>query len=231
MRKTVFATNNFYHIYNRGVDKRRIFEDKNDYFRFLKTLQILNNIKATYLDLRSSFKQEKNRSLASTNNPWVKIHAFCLIPNHFHLLLEQVVDEGITKFLHKIGTAYTKYFNLKYERTGRLFEGTFKAILIDQEEYLLHLSRYIHLNPVELIEPKWEEKGVKNWTKIKKFLFDYKWSSYSIYVGERTWRTIEKLVYKKTIQSYFKSAQSYKNFVLDFVVDDLEGIRDFLVKA
>lgn len=239
MRKTIFATNHFYHIYNRGVDKRKIFQNNKDRFRFLKTLEILNDVKATYLDLRVFFNPIVNQSLALTRTstrevekePWVRIHAFCLMPNHFHLLLEQVTDKGVTKFLHKISTAYTKYFNLKNERTGRLFEGTFKAILIDRDEYLIHLSRYIHLNPIELIKPKWKEDGVYSWKKIKKFLSEYIWSSYPVYRGKGTWRTIEEIVFQKTILSYFKSPDAYQKFLLSFVVGDLEKIKDLKIEA
>lgn len=235
MRKTLFSNNHFYHIYNRGVDKRKIFNSDNDRFRFLKTLQILNDTKATYLDLRLVLNPIVNQSLALTKdeerNPWVRIHAFCLMPNHFHFLIEQATDKGITKFLHKISTSYTKYFNLKNKRTGRLFEGTFKAILIEKDEYLLHLSRYIHLNPIELVEPKWKEKGIKNFKKIKKFLKEYKWSSYPFYTGEKTWRTIEEIIYPKTILSYFESSRSYQKFLLDFAIEDLEKVKDFKIEA
>lgn len=236
MRKTNFANNYFYHIYNRGVDKRDIFKSDHDRFRLLKTLQILNDVKATYLDIRSFFNPHAlNQSLASTEKTkreaWVRIHTFCFMPNHFHLLLEQFKEEGISKFLHKISTSYTKYFNLKNERTGRLFEGPFKAILIEKEEYLLHLSRYMHINPIELIEPDWKEKGIQNWPKVKAFLSEYKWSSYPVYVGKRTWRTIEEIVYKGTILSYFKSPRSYEEFLSSFAVGDLEKIREVKIEA
>lgn len=241
MRRTVFANNHFYHIYNRGVDKRKIFDSNRDKFRFLKITQILNDTEATYLDVRSFFHplDNPNLSLASTEasngkarkTPWVRIHAFCLMPNHFHFLLEQTTDQGITKFLHKISTGYTRYFNIKNERTGRLFEGTFKAILIKKDEYFLHLSRYIHLNPIELIEPQWKEDGVNSWKKIKKFLAEYIWSSYPIYIGKGTWRTIEEIVSKERILSYFKSPSAYQKFLLSFMVDDLEKIKDFKIEA
>lgn len=235
MRKTIFTNNHFYHIYNRGVDKRKIFDNDRDRFRFLKTMQVLNNTEATYQDLRLVFNPIVDQSLALTREekgkPWVRIHAFCLMPNHFHLLIEQIVDKGVTKFLHKISTSYTKYFNLKNNRTGRLFEGTFKAILIEKDEYLIHLSRYIHLNPVELIGPNWKEKGIKNWTRTKRFLSEYKWSSLPIYLGKKTWQTIEDLVSVEMILPFFKSPSSYKNFLFSFIAADLEKIKYLKIEA
>ncbi len=109
--------------------------------------------------------------------PVVKIHCSCLMPNHFHFILEQKEDGGITSFMHKLGTGYTKYFNQKYKRSGSLFQGRFKAILVNRDEYLNYLKQYIYMNPLDLSESGWKENGLKDWKKAKQFLKDYRWAN------------------------------------------------------
>jgi len=147
MRKFEFQTGEFYHIYNRGVDKREVFLDKWDYVRFLKSLREFNN--------DSIYEQRvyaRNRELmglspeASGLSPLVEFITYCLNPNHFHFLLKQLRDNGIRIFMHKLGTGYTCYFNQKYNRSGSLFQGPFKAIHIKSDSYLLWLSGYINGN-------------------------------------------------------------------------------------
>ena len=143
MRKVIFAPDEYYHIYNRGVDKREIFTDAQDYFWFLSGLEEFNDKKLT----GSLGTRIKNRSLASKNKkPLVEIIAYCLNPNHYHLILKEKREKGITEFMHRLGTSYTKFFNQKHERSGSLFQGSYKAVHIDSNEYLLYLSAYINHN-------------------------------------------------------------------------------------
>lgn len=153
MRDIKLATGQFYHIYNRGVDKRSIFADEADVNRLFQSLVIFNTekrIESMQLHLKllkSQSKDTTGRHLVSTSDErLVNIVAYCLNPNHYHLLLEQVTDNGIERFMHKIGNGYTKYFNTKYKRTGSLFQGTYKSVLIESDEQLLHTSVYINLN-------------------------------------------------------------------------------------
>ena len=143
MRKTAFVENEFYHIYNRGVDKRSIFSDKNDLERFFQSMQEFNVIEPIGSIYENSFNKEK---IGQKTHPLVKFIAYCLNPNHFHFILTQVEDRGIEKFMHKLGTGYTKYFNEKNSRSGALFQGRFKANHINSNEYLLHASVYVNLN-------------------------------------------------------------------------------------
>lgn len=138
MRDISFAEKEFYHIYNRGVEKRAIFASPADFERFLKGIEQFNTKKV----LGSLSRGHR----VSTDPGLVKLVAYCLNPNHFHLILEQVVPRGIERFMHKLGMGYSKYFNTKYKRSGALFQGKFRAKLIDSNEYLLHLSAYINLN-------------------------------------------------------------------------------------
>jgi len=150
MRKTVFANEEYYHIYNRGVDKREVFLDEEDFLRFLKNLREFNSkLIREAREVRSKFSELSSGApeLSSENlEPLVEIVAYCLNPNHYHLILKQNFEKGIEKFMHKLSTGYTNYFNKKYNRSGSLFQGRFKAIHIDSNEYLLHLSVYVNKN-------------------------------------------------------------------------------------
>jgi putative transposase len=149
MRKVIFANGEYYHVYNRGVDKRDVFLDENDHMRFLKNLREFNNnlIREERLRMQNDLKSEFDSDTESNSEKqFVEIIAYCLNPNHYHLILKQNLEKGIEKFMQKIGTGYTNYFNKKYERSGALFQGKFKAIHIDSNEYLLYLSAYVNRN-------------------------------------------------------------------------------------
>lgn len=156
MRKFSFIEGEHYHVYNRGTDKRTIFLDNQDWARFLQSMvefNVTDPIGSLYQNSFHSKRQSQLRSetpklerVGGEEGKLVEIIAYCLNPNHFHLILKQVSDKGIAKFMQKVGTGYTNYFNHKYQRTGALFQGVFKAIHIDSNEYLLHLSAYVNLN-------------------------------------------------------------------------------------
>ena len=146
----------------------------------------------------------------------MSILAFCLISNHYHLLLLQRRDEGITKFMRKLGTGYVNYFNLKYKRVGPLFQGRFKAILVDKDEYLLHLINYIHANPLKLIEPKWKVNGIKNISKSKKFLNRYRWSSYLDYIEEKNFSSV---IRKDFVLAMHEDMKNYKQEFFQWIQD------------
>ena len=158
MRNTKFFTGEFYHIYNRGVDKRDIFMDVEDFYRFLKSMNDFNVKDPIGSIFENSFNQFGSR--APKSDKLVNFIAYCLNQNHYHFILEPLVDDGIQKFMHKLSTGYTNYFNEKYKRNGSLFQGKYKAIHIDSNEYLLHLSVYINLNYKvhKGLNKKWMEK-------------------------------------------------------------------------
>ena len=143
-RQAVFANDQFYHVFNRGVEKRKTFIDKRDYSRFVDSLKYY---RARDQHIRFSFRGR----IAGENKPgplFAEVVSYCLMPNHFHILLKQVNDNGITMFLSKLTNSYTKYFNTRYKRVGPLFQGSFKAVRIKSDEQLVHTCRYIHLNPL-----------------------------------------------------------------------------------
>lgn len=176
MRKNIFAQNEYYHIYNRGVDKRTIFENDNDYQRFLMCLYLSNSTKSFNI---SDFLK-RGKSYAEIFNierkPLVSLYAYVLMPNHFHLLLSEKIEGGISLFMQKLTTSYTMYFNKKNDRTGSLFQGTFKSKHIETEEYLKYLFAYIHANPFSI--EKNGETGIEDTTAV----LEYPYSSVKDYL-------------------------------------------------
>ena len=176
-RMITFAENSFYHVFNRGVDHRKIFLDEHDYERFYLSLFLFNDrsyhaeMGLTALTLRKDISQR-------VREPLVRILSFCLIPNHFHLLLEPLSENGLTQFMHRLLMGYAKYFNKKHERTGPLYEGKFKAVSIQRDVHFEHLLRYIHLNALDITDIPWREGKVDDWNAVEKFLERYRWSSH-----------------------------------------------------
>ncbi len=144
MRKTKFVNGEFYHIYNRGVDKRPVFMDEYDFARFLQGMDEFNSIRPIGSIFENSFR--KNKPLSNQVAKLVDIVCFCLNKNHYHLVLRQRVKNGISEFMKKVGTGFAQYFNFKNKRSGTLFQGPFKAKHINSNDYLLHVSAYVNLN-------------------------------------------------------------------------------------
>lgn len=175
------APDEYYHIYNRGNSKQVIFKNNSDYLRFTQLLYLSNGTKSFKVrDFRSQDPYE-----VDMGDKLIAIGAYCLMPNHFHILARPLVEGGMTTFMKKLGTGYSGYFNKKYNRTGILFEGRYKSQHADSDEYLKYLFSYIHLNPVKLIQSDWKEQGIKDKAGAIEFLKKYHWSSYSdlIYTG------------------------------------------------
>src|SRR3990167_6619947 len=187
-RHITFAPNEFYHIYNRGVDKRIIFIDNSDYRRFIKLLFFCNSsMKVEMRELNKKLNQgiTLESFIEERGGTLVDICAFCLMPNHFHLLLREKNDKGITLFLKKLCTAYSMYFNIKYTRTGKLFERAFLAEHANSDQYLKYLFSYIHLNPAKIVDPNCKKNGVRNFIKTKNYVEKYEFSSYRNYLADR----------------------------------------------
>jgi len=174
-----------YHVYNRGVEKRKIFLDEEDYERFFFILDIFNDKNSTINTARRINISEGSRTSLRPKKKEriVDIIEYCFMPNHFHILAAPLVDGGLSKLMQRIGVGYTHYFNKKYKRSGVLFQGGSKSKHIDSNEYLLWIKQYIHLNPVELFFTS----SNQNINDIVSTLNDYKWVScdnYNIYKPE-----------------------------------------------
>ena len=181
------APGEWYHCYNRGVDKRKIFYNKNDYERFLLLMYAGNGSVPIHI---SNLKDKRlsvvlSDSLLDKGEPLVEIGAYALMPNHFHILIKEAESGGVTSFMQKILTGYTMYFNKKNKRTGPLFAGVFKSKHIADDRYLKKAFSYIHLNPAKLKEPHWKETFRKARTPLKKFVEDYPYSSLGAYISNK----------------------------------------------
>ena len=193
-RITPFVNGEFYHLYNRGLEKNDIFTQRSDYSLFIDTFSYyqIQNPKPRF----SNYRQSKVFPVDPTKKI-VDIICYCLMPNHFHLLVKQLKDGGITEFMRRFILSYIKYRNLKYKHQGPLLNGSFRAVRMETDEQFIHVSRYIHLNPlVSLL--------VKN-------LNLYPWSSYRTYIGLEDNQTVAK----EEILSFFKSPQDYQKFVMN----------------
>ena len=200
-RKIVFANGEYYHLFNRGVERRLVFTNKRE---FLRAVDLVNFYRFDKPPLRYSkflalSEELKPNFLASLDEKIVEVIAFCLMGNHFHFLVKQVRDNGISKFMANFMNSYTKYFNTKYQRVGPLFQGAFKAVHIESDEQLLHLSRYIHLNPVSSFMVKSDQ------------LKDYQWSSYPDYTGIADVNFVDS----RPVMNFFKKPINYEEFFLD----------------
>lgn len=208
-----FAPKEFYHLYNRGTEKRDIFLSQNDYERFLLLLYVCNQPDAANLQEQGKNLQELIK--IKNKNSLIDIAAYCLMPNHVHILAYEKQENSISKFMQKITTGYTMYFNKKYERTGALFQGTFKASWANNDRYLVYLISYIHLNPIKLIEPDWKENGITNLKHAEKFLESYHYSSYPDHLGTK--RVESAIINKNTLPKYFESSLDFKKNVVGWL--------------
>ena len=209
MRNLQFAEGELYHIYNRGVDKRNIFLEIKDLERFFKAMD-LSNIDGQIGSLDRAIARCKHGVFTGGGgDKLVKFIAYCFNPNHFHVILEQVAEKGIEKFMHKWEMSHSKYINAKYKRTGALFQGSFKATHIDSNEYLLHASAYVNLNN----RVHGYEYGI-----ITK-------SSWDEYLSDKS---IPGLCDKSIVLEQFKGVEKYKQFAESSLKDTME--RKELVK-
>lgn len=213
-----YVSGGYYHVYNRGIEKRIIFEDEMDYKTFLKYLkeslstpqelrksnnQKMKTVKLT--DLQGATLQIYERPVKNFKDS-INLVAYCLMPNHFHLLIEQAEIMDMKKFMQSIITRYSMYFNKKYGRVGKLFQGHYKAVLVNEEGYLLHLSRYIHINPSEYTD---------------NLVTAY--SSYGEYLGIRNTKWIKPEVilsfFNSSSKDFMRGINTYKDFVEKYKED------------
>lgn len=216
-RKFDFSIGEFYHIYNRGTDKRTIFTDRNDYNRFIVLLHLCNS--SEKVDISNLVREGQSFTdliNIDVGERLVDIGAYCLMPNHFHLLIREKQRDGISLFMKKLLTAYSMYFNKKHKRTGSLFEGPFRGTHVDSDVYLKYLFAYIHLNPVKLINPNWKEDGIQDREAAQKYLDSYEYSSYLEYSTEGK-RKEARILSKSAFPEYFSNAHDFDNYINDWL--------------
>lgn len=205
MRKTLFVPGEYYHVFNRGNNKQLIFHDSRDWTRFLFALLYFQsnapiyNIgsKISYFIKHRVFNISEKITENIIKNRTVELVNFCLMPNHFHATVKELKKSGISNYMQKILNAFTKYSNTKYEQSGHLFQGPFKAVHIDSNEQLLYLSAYIHSNP----------KGIQEW---KNKIHQYPWSSFQDYTSKNRWGN---LLQQDIILNQISFGKEYKELV------------------
>jgi putative transposase len=204
-RRYNFAVGEYYHLYGRGVEKRVIFNDINDKDRFVKLLFFCNSKKSVNikeLPRGLTFGESLNRR----GDQLVYIGVYCLMPNHFHILVREKEEGGIPTFMQKMMTAYSKYFNVRNRRTGRLFETSYLSQYVDSDEYLKYLYAYIHLNPVKIIDPNWKEVGLSDVEQTRRYIDQYKYSSFDDYRADRD---VGRILNKEQFPEYFPTKERF----------------------
>lgn len=221
-RKEKFENGDITHVTLRGVNGNAIFKDINDYYRGIFSIYEFNNSKPVSIykkrEFRARFKEGRGRtsSFIDERERMVDVLCFCFMPNHIHLLVRQIGDEGITEFMRKVGTGYGGYVNSRYKRQGHVFQGSFNAVKIITDAQLEIVFAYIHANPIALIYKDWKSIKIEdeNYEKIIKFLEDYKWSSYLDYTGAKNFSSVTQ---REFMVELFGSENSCKEFVENYI--------------
>ena len=223
LRKIQFYPGEFYHIYNRGNAKQDIFYNDKDRYRFLQAIYLSNNSDCsirlidfernkggyTLDNIREIFRDKK-----INYEPLVRINADVLMPNHFHFLIEELQNRGISRFMQRFGNSYGRYFNIKYKRPGSLFQGRFKAVHIKSDDQLKYLLAYINvINPAQLIEPDIKEKGIEDFEKILKWVDKYLWGTHFEYMDMRK----SPIVDKGLLGEIFPTPEIYYKFIKEIL--------------
>lgn len=184
-RKVPFTVGEWHHCYNRSIEGRTSFTDPRDYYRFLELLYLANDELPLRRDDIGVRKFKEILSLPRGKR-LVTIGAFCLMPNHFHLVLKEIVDGGITTFMRKIGTSYTLYFNSRHKRIGNLFLKPFQSLHVSTDRHLQYLVNYVHCNPATLLDQKWKSGPVVDPQFLEEHIAAYPYSSFGAHTGAPT---------------------------------------------
>ncbi|OWK26830.1 MAG: hypothetical protein US76_03005 [Parcubacteria group bacterium GW2011_GWA2_38_13b] len=213
IKRPQLINNEIYHIVVRGVSDQPIFKNNDDRYRVIFSLYEFNTVAPIEISVQRKKRSIKNKGEQFSDKRilLVEILAFCFMPNHIHLLLRQLRDNGITQFMRKFGAGYATYFNKKYTRNGHLFQGRFKAIRITTDRQLKTVFVYIHTNPVALIEADWKKGGIKNSNKAIEFLENYKWSSYQDYIGQDNFSSVTKRDFLLEVMGGKRGCQGFLN--------------------
>lgn len=223
-RKEEFANGEIYHVIIKSIDDNLLFKDVDDYYRGVFSVYEFNTTKSVTIrerrQARSRIKEilraapRDSIALVDPRDKLVEVIAFCFMPNHVHLLLKQIKDGGITKFMRKLGAGYGGYFNKKYGRKGYVFQNRFNAVRVKTDNQLRTVLIYIHTNSISLIEPGWKMGRVKNLKRAIEFLNNYKWSSHKDYIGVNNFPSITE---RNFLLEIMGGVQKYQNTVIDWM--------------
>jgi putative transposase len=217
-RKQQFANNEINHIILRGIDDNLIFKDLDDYYRGIFSIYEFNNLNPVIIrerrraisHFKKTYRGRASESFIDKRNRFVDILCFCFMPNHLHLLIKQLEDGGVIKFMQKFGTGYAGYFNKKYQRRGYMFQNRFSSVHIENDEQLKIVFAYIHTNPLSLKYPEWKKIKIENPEEANNFLEKYKWSSYLDCIGIKNFPSVTQ---REFIVDLMKGKNGCKDFV------------------
>lgn len=222
--------NEIYHVISRGVDKRKIFMNDKDHFRFIHDLYEFNDEAPANTSSYHFYKSSviARREDRKPRKLLVDILTFCLMPNHYHLLIKPRKEKSLPRFMKKLNMGYARYFNEKYKRNGALFEGRYKSVAVEEQAHFIHLPYYIHLNPLDLIAPEWRERKLKNLKKALVFLNNYRWSSHLDYAGQKNFPSITQ---RNFLLGVFNGEKGYAKNIENWLGElDMEEINDIILE-
>lgn len=203
----------FVHLMGRGVEKRTVVLDDSDRLRFLHDLYAFNST-----DSVVNFELPARREERSKRSLLVRIHAYCLMENHYHLLVTAMVENGISLFMQKLNMGYAKYFNTRYERSGGLWQGKYRKVPIIKDAHFMYIPFYIHLNPLDYAFPEWREGRVRNADKALEHLANYRWSSHLDYLGAKNFPSI---IYQKELREFLGTRSAYEKTISEIISDPI----------
>lgn len=218
IKRPEFCNDEIYHIVIRAAGDSLIFRKDSDHFRAIFSLYEFNTTEAVEIAQKRSARQKKTKGEPFSGNQnsrdsLVEILVFCFMPNHIHLLLRQLKDNGVSSFMRKFGAGFVGYLNRKYNRKGPLF-AKYRAIYIHSNQQLKIAFVYIHANPISLVEPEWKERGIKNPAATISFLEKYRWSSYLDYIGTKNFPSV---INQNFILSIFGGKEKCQEAVIDWI--------------
>lgn len=201
----------FWHLIGRGVEKRDVVLNDSERARFIHNLYVFNDANPTpnFVVLDRHDNTRKRERL-------VDIHAFCLMKNHYHLLVSERVEGGISLFMQKLNMGYTKYFNERHERSGALWQGKYRKVLIERDAHFLYIPFYIHLNPLDYVAPEWREGNIKDVHKALESLLEYRWSSHLDYLGVRNFPSLLRF---DVLSPLLGTRKNYEQIIADIIRD------------
>jgi len=231
-----------FHIFNHGTEERKIFNDYAEYCRFIFLMWVYRigspkrnmtqkeTIQAAEAILTSEEPPESFYNRESS--PLTTFITWNLLPNHFHFILISLIDGGISKYMNRIANAYTKYFNARHERRGRLFQNSYQSIGVKDIKYAMVLLRYINLNHAKLVEPNWKEHRLQDRVKIRQFTDSYKWSAHLDYMGKRHSLLIDYQTVSELFEVEFdkNGFEGYEDFIDKWFKDDFEDITKYILE-
>lgn len=232
VRKEKFVPEEYYHIYSRTILNIPEFKNSGNAKRLEQAFLISNSTKASevYLFLKNNkgLDIKDVLKILEKGEKLVDILCYAIMPDHYHLLVREKKENGITNFIRSCNTSIAKYINIKSDRNGPLFESRFKSKHINSNEYLLHLSLYIHLNPLDfLINKEWREHGLLNWHEAKNKLLNYRWSSFNYFLGDNHENHI--ISGTEIIKDQFNNKKEYEIFLRDWSEKTANDIKELTI--